>query len=482
MIMGGAVRPTARVAAQDETASIPGLATQIGFGDPLDALVDRVRPVAARSVDGLQVAAALEASGVTDRVARVEFGFDDVFDLASEIHRRVIPADDPPRRRPDRVWAVELRDIGHGAMYLLPAALFPPALAALGRDASVLGIVLAAAIGWVWSGATAWLGYQLLGQHRNRAVAILMRWSLVAVLPVAAVAAVSVTSATGVGYGLVIMATAQVAYQMACTVLVFYHREGLVFASMMPAVAAGVAYVAAGSAILTVAIVVGLLSVASVVGLAVGQTLGRGSPDEPPLADSLRGTLRPFLPVIAFTALSAAFFLWPQARHFLDGYVAVGALPLIMGMGVVEWRARRFGEDARTLLARVSRPRQFGVRVWLLVLGGLGLCLLAVSILAAVLLVVLARAGQLTPATTAMVGASVLLAGAYFLGFVLANKGRYGWLCGSLLLCLGLYLAAGPSMAGVLADTTALLAATAMLVVLYLTALASCVHEAHRHR
>jgi len=43
--------------------------------DPLDELVDRIRPALVRAVDALQVAAALEADGCTDRIARVEYGF-----------------------------------------------------------------------------------------------------------------------------------------------------------------------------------------------------------------------------------------------------------------------------------------------------------------------------------------------------------------------------------------------------------------------
>jgi hypothetical protein len=482
MSPGGGLMPTARMVALDETSDLPGMAARLGFDDPLDVLVERMRPIAARSVDGLQVAAALEASGITDRAARVEFGFADVFDLAGEVHRRVAPAPEPPRRRPGRIWAAELRDIGHGAMYLLPAALFPPALAALGRDASVLGIVLAAAIGWVWSGATAWLGYQFLGQHRPVAAARLLRWSLFSVLPAAGAAGAIVAAVTGLGYGVVVMAIIQVAYQMACTVLVFYHREGLIVATMMPAVAAGIAFITAGLTVLPFAVAVGIASVIGAVVLAVWKTLQQSGAEEPPLKECLSGKLRPFLPVLAFTALSATFFLYPQARHFHDGYVAVAALPVIVGMGVVEWRARRFGDEARALLARVAHPKQFGLRVWLLVLSGLGTCLLVVSILAAVLLALFLRSGQLTPAVTAMAAASVLLSGAYYLGFILANSARYSWLCGSLLLCLGLYLAAGPSVVGALTDTGALLSATALLVLLYLAALASCVHEAYRHR
>jgi hypothetical protein len=484
MTSSGAIMPRARGIAHDATIEIPELAAQLGFADPFDLLVERMRPVAVRSVDALQVAASLEASGVTDRSAKVEFGYADVFDLAEEICRRVGTATDPPRPAAARRWAVELRDIAHGALYLLPAGTFPAAFAALGARALVLGVVLAAAIGWIWSGATAWLAYRLLGDGTPGSAARLLRWSSFAVLPVAAAATGVVASTTGAGAGLVAMAVAQVAYQMAATTLVFYHREGLMFASMTPAVAAGIGYLVAGPSLLPMAIVASVASVGLAYGLAVGQTFGRGGGGEPPLAEALRAQVRPFPAVLVFTALSAVFFLYPQGRHMQDGLdVAIAVLPVIVGMGVVEWRAHRFCDESRALLHRVRHPKQFVVRIWLLVLSGLGICVVAVSTLAAVLLAALSRAGQLSTAGTVLAAAGVLLAGAYYLGFLLANMARYAWLCGSLMLCLGVYFVGGSTAAGgALTDATALLAATGLLLLLYLVALAGCVGQAHRHR
>jgi hypothetical protein len=187
--------------------------------------------------------------------------------------------------------------------------------------------------------------------------------------------------------------------------------------------------------------------------------------------------------VFAFTALSAVFFLRPQALHLatrLD--IALAALPLIAGMGVVEWRARRFADQARTLLARVTHPRQFALRVWLVVLGGLGVCLAVVSGLAAPLLGVLSLTGHDLAPAAAMAAAGVLLSGAYYLGFLLANLGRYVWLCTSLLLSLGAYEVARLALPGVLGDTLAFQIAAALLLVLYTVGLVGFLTEAHRHR
>jgi hypothetical protein len=479
----------ARTVARDETTDLSGLVARPGGGDPVEALVERVRPSAGRAVDALQVAASLEAGGLTDRAARVQYGYPDVFDLAEEVHRRVGPAAGPPPPARPRRRAQDLRDMLHGALYLVPAVMFPPALAALGGRSWLLAIVLAGAIGWIWSGTSAWLAYQLLGAGHPGSAARLLRAGALAALPVTALAAAVTAGALDLGYGVVVLAVAQLAHQMAVTLLVFYRREGLALAAMTPASVAGLAYLAGGRPLLPVAVGFGVVSVALALGLAVEQATHRvGGGGPAPVLESVRG--RPLVALVAYTALSAAYFLYPQARHLADRLdVAVGLLPLLVGMGVVEWQARRFAERARWLLTDVAHPREFAVRVWRLLAGGLAVCLLTVATLALGLLAFLAGTGQVSPAGMVMAATGVLLAGAYYLGFLLANLGRYGWLCASLLGCLAGYAAAvtiSPLWTevpdGTLNDTLAYLGATALLVGLYLVALAGCVGQARRHR
>lgn len=492
----GAIMPKARVVAQDVTSDVAGLPAKVGYADPFDALVDEMRPVALRSVDTMQVAASLESAGVTDRAARVRFGYADVFDLADEVCRRVGPGSDQPYPRRARNWTAELRDIGHGLLYLLPGAAFPIAFGALGRQTLVVGVLVAATLGWVWSGVTAWLAYQMLGDGKPGCAGRLLRWSSLAALPVAALTGAAVARVTGTSYGVVVLAVAQMTYQMAITTLVFYRREVLAFVSMTPALMAGIGYAFGGADVLPTATGLCLASLGLALAVALKQTTSQPTSrptsqpgdqpggSDPPLSLALRQKFRPLLPMLAFIMLSAAFFLIPQGRHLLgQSDIAIAFIPVIAGMGVVEWRARLFGDAARTLLTRVGHPRQFVVRVWGLVLSGLAICLVSVSALAAVLITVLDRTGQLTPAIGFMATAGVLLAGAYYLGFLLANLGRFRELCGSLLVCAGSYAASGLVTGGDMRrDTTALLAATTALILLYLAALAGCVGQAQRHR
>lgn len=484
MTYGGAIMPRARVVAKDATMDLKELPEQVGFADPFEAVLERARPMATRAVDALQVTAWLESNGVTDRGARVEFGYADVFELAQEIFSRVDRAADKPTPASRSRRFTPPREVGHGALYLLPTSVLPASFALLGHQTMMIWVVLVAAFCWIWSGMSAWLAYHLLGTGRPGLAGRLLRWSSLFGLPVIAAAATAVAIGVGVGLGLVAIAVIQMAYQMAATTLVFYHREGLAFAAMMPSAAVGICYLIAGQLLMPMAVWVGVGSIVFTFVLAVWQTVGRRRGFESPLRQALGGQLRPFCWVLAFTALSAAFFLYPQVPYLHGRFdVTIACLPLIVGMGVVEWRAHRFGNDTRALLARVAQPKQFTIRVWLLVLRGLGICLGAVSVAAAGLLGVLIWIGRFSTAGAAMAGACVLLAGAYFLGFLLSNMGRYGWLCGSMLLCLGVYAVAAAAMAGrTSSGTTAFLAASALLVGLYLAALAASVGQAKRHR
>jgi hypothetical protein len=490
---GGALMPTARAVAGEATALYPGLAVRIATGDPLDGLIDRMRPLAARAVDALQVAAALETAGVTDQAARARFGFADVFALAEAVYRRVPPAPEPAPadQRQDRGW----RDVGHGAMYLIAVATFPPALAVVGRSVSITALVVTAATGWVLSGVISWLAYRLLGDGQARSAGQLLGWATLVAIPLGAAVGGTMVAAAGAAPALVGLTTGAMAYQLAVTVLVIYGQEALVFAAMAPGAAAGVAYLVVGPPLLSMAVSAGLGSVVVVVGLALYQAFGpnsrhasgqvrqRAGSGPARWTATVRRHWRRALAVVVFSALSAVFFLHPQARHLatrLD--IALATLPLIAGMGVVEWQARRFSAQVRALLARVTQPRQFAVRIWLVVVGGLGICLAVVGALAVALLGVLTLIGRGSAPAAVMATAGVLLAGAYYLGFLLANLGRYGWLCVSLVLSLGTYEIARIALPGVLGDIQAFQIAAAQLLVLSAAGLLGLLTQAHRHR
>ncbi|WP_078961696.1 hypothetical protein [Streptomyces hygroscopicus] len=107
-----------------------------GPADPVRALMHRHHELCARAVDPLEIAAGLEAHGVTDRTA-ARFRHRDVFSLAEELYARVPRAEEPappPAPEPGRALGARM---GLGALWLLPGAL----CAATASGASRLGAV-----------------------------------------------------------------------------------------------------------------------------------------------------------------------------------------------------------------------------------------------------------------------------------------------------------------------------------------------------
>ena len=125
---------------------------------------------------------------------------------------------------------------------------------------------------------------------------------------------------------------------------------------------------------------------------------------------------------------------------------------------------------------------RFAVRVRLLVLRGLGVCLALVGSLAAVLLIGFRLTGRYTEAVAVMAAAAVLVAGAYFLGFLLANLGRYGWLCASFGLGLVIDVLARMAIPGTDGQVQAYLIAAATVLVLHLAGLLRVLGDARHHR
>ncbi|GAA3824475.1 hypothetical protein [Streptomyces chiangmaiensis] len=98
-----------------------------GAVDPVKALLHRHRDLCERAVDPLEIAAGLEAHGLTDRTA-ARFRHRDVFSLAEEMYARVPRDGDPPPPRPAEaarehwLWTV---------LVLLPGALCTAAVIGL---------------------------------------------------------------------------------------------------------------------------------------------------------------------------------------------------------------------------------------------------------------------------------------------------------------------------------------------------------------
>ncbi|MFE7903106.1 hypothetical protein ACFU3E_37625 [Streptomyces sp. NPDC057424] len=115
--------PAKRDPAADRKASTP----RRGAADPVKALMHRHRELCERAVDPLEIAAGLEAHGITDRTA-ARFRHRDVFSLAEEMYARVSREGDTPLPAPAATPRVRA---DWALLTLLPGALCAAAVAAV---------------------------------------------------------------------------------------------------------------------------------------------------------------------------------------------------------------------------------------------------------------------------------------------------------------------------------------------------------------
>ncbi|MFB8248638.1 hypothetical protein ACFC5X_26825 [Streptomyces sp. NPDC055952] len=119
-------------------------AARRGAADPVKALMHRHRELCERAVDPLEIAAGLEAHGITDRTA-ARFRHRDVFSLAEEMYARVSRENDAPPPTPTAAPRVRA---GWVVLTLLPGALCAAAVTALDftQGRARLGVAVAGAL------------------------------------------------------------------------------------------------------------------------------------------------------------------------------------------------------------------------------------------------------------------------------------------------------------------------------------------------
>lgn len=481
----------------ERTVLLPRIAT-----DPVDELADRVRPQLGRAVDALQVAAALEAAGHTDRTARVEYGYTDVFTLALEVFRRIGPSGDgtgtdvgtdadPAVGTGPRRWRAGLRLISHGPLLVLPSAAFPAVLALVGRTGLVLGLLLAGTLGWVYSGVAGYVAYRLLGQGRARSAGRLLR--------LAALGGPAFGAALGVGLlphggpALAVMVVFVLAYQLASTLLIFYRREEWLLVTMFPALVTGAGYLAVGGATgRLLAVVAAALGVSAALAVAIWFTRPAATGEDSPSRDSLwpQGSL--LLGVAGYGLCSAVLLFHAQAPYLLDRLdIALTAAPMFLTMGYVEWRISRFRPAMVALTRRACWPKEFVAEVWRTIGREVAGCLGVSAGLGIVLLAALAGVGMLSAAAVVMTAAHVVLTGTYYLAFLLAGRARYGWLCLSMTLAVALHLGLGAGLGvapllgqggAVLADASLYLVSLVLLQALFVLGLIPVIGQIRHYR
>ena len=323
--------------------------------DPFEQLSRKMAPAVLHAVDELHVAALLESRGVTDPVARETYGHRDVFTLAEAMYRRrpiageAIRTEVLPTAKRSRK---DLRTLAHGPLYMLPSTVYPAVIIALGSTAVFRVLAFTTALGWVWGMGVSVTAYQLVGQGMERSAGRAIRLLSLLGLTIALLSG-TVFAATGPGGpGLAVFVVAQMSFQLMSGVLVFHGKELRLALTMLPAFLMGLLFLVSGFAeklVLPTLVTGGLCIVLLTVTALVTSMRAPVQPDSRRQV-AFAKTFAGVSPSICYAALCALYFLNTEARFLTGaGALAIAGLPLILGMGALEWRAGRFTEKAQGL-------------------------------------------------------------------------------------------------------------------------------------
>ncbi|WP_318205282.1 hypothetical protein [Streptomyces sp. SCL15-4] len=321
-------------------------------------LADRIGP----AVHPYEVAALLEAEGLTAEQIRQRYGHPNLFSLATALYEQVprtypepAPAADP--WRPDTLRCL-LRGVLFalpGLAYLLTAPLWHP-----GRHTAAP--VLAGLVSWAWGQALGHRTHLRLATGRREAARTLLAGApLGAALATAAAAPLA-------GHGPVLLAAAaQSLYLAAAGVLRALARERLLLAALTPLIA--------GTAVLPwwepgPAVRAGLPLLALLATLAVTGHVLRGALAVPAAAAGARPRLRWSLPYGLF-GLAAGVLVLLEGRH--EPYAVI---VLTVSMGPAEWLLYRYRGLSVAALRATATPAGFLLRSAAVLAGCLGAYLL----------------------------------------------------------------------------------------------------------
>ncbi len=187
------------------------------------------------ATDPLEIAAGLEAAGLSDRRARACFGAATVFELAERIYGQVprrpvaVPRIDP--------WARPNRELlARGLVYALPGLLLAGAVQHL-RATEALLLLVVSVLGAVATQALSYFYHLLAGRLQPTAAAALLRQALLGSLVCGAIMAglaLRCSVASWRGSAIVMLSAA---YLVAATVVLLLDRHRLLLGLLCPAVA-----------------------------------------------------------------------------------------------------------------------------------------------------------------------------------------------------------------------------------------------------
>lgn len=323
-----------------------------------------------QAVDAFEIAAGLEAAGVSDRQARTVYGAASVFELAQAMYDLVPTRPEPPVvpldpwHRPARVHLL------HGLLYALPGFMYAVALSMLQTGLNVLLLLAATIVAAGMGQGLSLLGHVLIGRGQRDAARALFRTALAAA---AAVGALVMLGGWLVGPfpPFVVLAAWQVAYLLAATILMVMESSVLLLMVLAPGVLLAIVELS-GATVLPRDVILGILALCVTAAAVAAWFRLAGDPLE------MGNHLRDRFGLARFDfAMSSGYFVYGIATAGLVSFAVVDAvargggggagpialmmLPLVASLGVAEWLVYRLRSRAIDALRKSSSLDGFRV-------------------------------------------------------------------------------------------------------------------------
>jgi hypothetical protein len=395
--------------------------------DPLDQLSRQFDEVCATAVDVHQIAAALEAGGLNDRIALEQYARPDVFSLAAELHHRV------PMRTRGRNGTSATTEPGpsasalimRGPIYLIPALFFIGAGDVVqGRGVQWIALT-ALPLAWVWNQGLSVFIHRLMGSRDIAGASRMARRSLVAGTTLVTLIAWPVAEVVFGNGWLCLLAGAQTAYLIASATLLTFSRDRLLVLVLAPGAIVALMSLLTGAIPEILYVVSAFATVGAVVAALTWIT--RGFADEPfpvPSAPEVKTAGVHALLGGVWAALIALAGYAMAADPAMLTLVSLAAAPMVLAMGVAEWQLVRLRSGARRLLAGTSRPAHFAERARRAFLNALRTYSASVLAIAGVLALANGSFGPIDGSQLLLSIAFVFLGCATFAGLLLVSMGR----------------------------------------------------------
>ena len=332
--------------------------TKVRSEGPGEMLVGRSEVM---PVDSFEVAAALEASGVNDKVARERYGHADVFALARQRFEWLSAA----RAAAVEAIAPEPVDISgtllRGMVFVLPALLTGAVLGRQPDRALVWAVLVSVAVGWASGQGIAYVGYRVMGAGSPAGA----RWQMMIMALVTIVPSAAAGAAAGllglVGWSAILLGVGQIAFVLSSSIALVLNRPAVIGFALIPGLAVSIPALIRPELVPRWLV---LLAICTSLAVTLGWVahLLRGA--KPPSARLARAALRGAMPYVGYgtcLAMLLSFALVDSLIAPTHLAISVTMAPLMCGVLVAEFQLARYRRRAEIAL-RTTETRRGAAR------------------------------------------------------------------------------------------------------------------------